>query len=853
MAVLPLEASVTVGRTVGAQQRSGFIESQERLTEEVAVGITWLFGVRMMQTLFDRKIRPHLFPKHDHLRSDTAWDVFGRLAKKSVDLLPSETETLNAAERKTLRRIQAARLGFSTVIATLLAALIIPMLNKKKTDWLMHSLNIQQRQDSPAPPSSPPPKPVQQPTPSLAQLIVPPAPMQQPVPPQRVQSLMPVRFGKSLASLVQPLGHLVDQTTYGALLVIDLALSSGRAYVYGKRSPIESIEIGFRDAASVYFYLFSTPHAIRLMAAVLDRIFKSSSLITPQVGELLRREFLTRAATLASGVEDRIYQIASSVSGQDALLQHAVSDRDMVGVLDAAERIPSLKTALNDIKIDARTVRRVLHGYQDEMLISAEARLKQLMQQADRSALQSRLQQTLSAYGISDDMLRPVIEALNGEMADQVQVADVQRVLKDIRKKQGDFAALSSEARENLSTALKLAFRQEVGERLGLGTDDVSRYLQHLGIELSSLSEPERNALIQRVQTAARRDSLDEAANRLRRQMNVARAHGTDEQKAIVKVLESLANWTEASSIRANGLHAQLSDEVDILSKQLRRLQPKLLNVPPEVIVSALEGDRLSLEFLMKSFKGISGRRSRHLMDWLVDREQLEARLSRFYANLYPEVKLPPSVASRLESVSGPTALHRAEQKLLTLASLLPEGQTITPLLSGQEGRLFSLATSEGMENLAHKASGIVRNGLVSDAQVLTDALLIKNQIPLATHVFSRPKNAIRLRKQMTTWMTKLQRYVATESAQSSQSLGDFVTRTNQFTKLGRNLHYPIWLAATGFSLWGLGVLVPKAQMLLTYILTGRNEHPGLKIKKAPVSLPQTARGLGEQRGRVGL
>src|SRR5690606_10570175 len=90
-AIAPLEGSVIVGRSIAETIRSGFLGLQERLVEESAAAIIWLWGVRLMQRLFDR-LKPIFFPKGRHLSGEIAWNRPGRRAK-DIDLTPEELFT----------------------------------------------------------------------------------------------------------------------------------------------------------------------------------------------------------------------------------------------------------------------------------------------------------------------------------------------------------------------------------------------------------------------------------------------------------------------------------------------------------------------------------------------------------------------------------------------------------------------------------------------------------------------------------------------------------------------------------------------------------------------------------------
>ena len=71
-AVLPIEGAVIAGRSAEASKRSGFLELQERLPEEVAVAIVWLFGVNFLRKKFNT-FKDKLFPNHKHLNLDIAY------------------------------------------------------------------------------------------------------------------------------------------------------------------------------------------------------------------------------------------------------------------------------------------------------------------------------------------------------------------------------------------------------------------------------------------------------------------------------------------------------------------------------------------------------------------------------------------------------------------------------------------------------------------------------------------------------------------------------------------------------------------------------------------------------------
>lgn len=134
-AILPLEASVIIGRTASETARSGFLGFQERLPEESAAAFIWLCGVRLLQLLFD-KIKAMLFPKGKHLSGEVAWNRPWQ-KRTSVDLTAQELFTKNAQEMGKLTQTKSLRWLFSVGLALAGVAYIVPKLNQWKTNWVL--------------------------------------------------------------------------------------------------------------------------------------------------------------------------------------------------------------------------------------------------------------------------------------------------------------------------------------------------------------------------------------------------------------------------------------------------------------------------------------------------------------------------------------------------------------------------------------------------------------------------------------------------------------------------------------------------------------------------------------------
>lgn len=134
-AIAPLEGSVIVGRTVAESMRSGFLGFQERLTEESAAAFIWLWGVRLMQKLFDA-VKRLISPKGQHLSGEIAWNLPIR-KRTSIDLTPQELFTRDAQEMQKLLQIKSLRWLFSVGVALGGVAYVVPKLNQLKTNWVL--------------------------------------------------------------------------------------------------------------------------------------------------------------------------------------------------------------------------------------------------------------------------------------------------------------------------------------------------------------------------------------------------------------------------------------------------------------------------------------------------------------------------------------------------------------------------------------------------------------------------------------------------------------------------------------------------------------------------------------------
>jgi hypothetical protein len=126
--------AVIPGRCAAAWQRDK-LEFQERLFDEMAVSVFWLWGAGWMDAMLTRLQKN--VPALNAIRSDVAGSVHNGDSLIKNGLTPLERFSTSHAQAVSMQKLRGSKTALSVISNFLIIALLIPRLNQMKTDWLV--------------------------------------------------------------------------------------------------------------------------------------------------------------------------------------------------------------------------------------------------------------------------------------------------------------------------------------------------------------------------------------------------------------------------------------------------------------------------------------------------------------------------------------------------------------------------------------------------------------------------------------------------------------------------------------------------------------------------------------------
>ncbi len=921
MAIVPLESAVVVGRSERAYRRDGFLELQERVTEEIAAAVVWLFGVGFLQKQFEKASQKLNPGKNEHLSTHIAWNQ--PWAKTThVDLSPQEMFARNKKEINILLGLKSARWLFSVGSALVAVGYLIPKGNQLKTSFILKHLERRKRASEGSNVQFGDPRQAHSPVgatlghgstvlSSQASRLTPAAlpffsaasnaasspttvlptgngniaqyPASNSLNPtnsfntspfqsnrsniQGVPSFQPhsanfqartvstvnpsgiaagvagynpsarltppassnvtphhgdVRFGGGLPglSMVQGLGHLVEQTPYGSILVVDAGIAGGRGYVASKRSPYETAEVLFRDIGSLYFYILCVPHLMKLMSSTIDPRFKSSSHLQPKVAGLL-------------------HEALKSVTSPAALT-------------------------------------RALNGAGESMM-APEGQLRQALRQADGNTLRQLLTQEAEVY-LGKGPLSPEIQgALFARLIQHVEPGQIQSLLTAIDEGQEAFGSLGNTERKNLMIAVKQAFRHTVGlKEIPLGNPAALKTHPAFASLFSALERehPEEiQPLLQRIERMATLDGMNQSHSMLRRSLNLMRPDGNN--KALIAQGDRLANWLDEAIHRQQPIQERLEAHLAQLGEQLHALSEASRQEVLHVLNQGVSGSLGNLQNAMRSASTGQLSKLEAALTQLSEQkgklpEMLPIQPSKLQAikvkvkSLIPYIKTEAVKVHELKErlsdlnrmlgqshasgtspvVALKSSLHEVMATLDNRASGIERdilktyrNEIETLLGKGEQpgtGRLFALAIQQDDTALGQKLQELLRGGLLNDSRLLSQALDTVGELETDSRKVPGTRNADKMRQAIqdygNTLMKRLsQPKLAELSGQALQH------ELNAFLNLNKYLHFGSRGIALATTMACIGWLVPIVQTRMTKQLTGMDNNPGIASAKKQV------------------
>lgn len=844
------EAAVIGGRSGFAWVRNGFLEFQERFLEETVVAAFWFWGVSWMEKIYDKlwKKAPGNL-KHLDLNAD-----WGFAKRKSLELSPGERYAFNNHEWKKILMGKGGKLFFSVGATLAIVALLIPWLNQKKTEWILKKYyGAESHGGDHGKPAGKPEKsgktpestlaglpravrpeinpgmhgllPNQNPawtTPSGLNALPPdenpawttggypyyaPYPMRQPFGspyayPQQGETSQ-IRFGFAGGSALQLIGHGIQNTDVGRMLVIDTGITGGRAAVAAQRSGFESAEIVFRDGVSLYFYILAVPHAMKLLNKVINPHLAASILLDPGVATHLNAQIMGNPAL------------------KEALLKGEIVPKQMEGIL-----------------------REAFYGYEDDAIRRFP---KGWLQQSMRTA------PVQGGNGLAEILKREyrVMFSENGakysdavlkQLGSQASVDDVSKVIEHISKGQGPFAGASKATRADMISGLKHAF----GYTVGISVEDLQSKPLFREM-LKKLPEHQRKALEGRMREMAAQDGRDLANKMYRRSLNVGRHHlGASHE--LIREAELLSTWLEKSASYHFSPEKLISSEAMELLETLNQKHGKLTPQQQSAFKKLIEfkpvaqGDITALDGLLKEIGG-----TRKLSG-------AAEQLQKLHSVLVDGVPASDLLKNRTDDI-----LARLEKELAgksaDSAGLLKHYRKALGDLFGGNRRIFSLALDEVDKvspELTRKIQELIKGGLVNDSKFMTEALRITHVIGEDARSFASSAKTAEMHEAMKDYLNTMLKHMDEKKAGTRWTQEGFETFTKYFQKLGKNSSYLSRWIGLGVAMLGLGIMVPKLQYALTRHLTGKDEHPGIAAVAKKVGIDPTQFEEGGQGKTAG-
>lgn len=818
--ILPMEAGKTIGNSVMGQKRSGFLEFQERLFEELTVAFVWLYGVRLMDRWLDNLIaKRQKLGKLPVAYTQTDWS-FGLLKQFMPSALQSKAKpqiTLSALERFThghanaghTLKIKAVKWALAVGVPLALCGYIIPKFNQWKTQWLVDTFYQKKSPTDNKPMSFREIRqmlgPFPMPTPVASFPMASPAygypQMPQAYPwPVPSAATMPVawnaapsRFGFSASPIgklspLGALGALVDNTTYGQILVIDTGITGGRMMVAASRSPYESLECLARDAGALVFYLKTVPWIIGGTDAILNKI---------GVQNVLEMD-----AQAMSEVNRFLVQ-SLQASGQDNLTQALTRQLAQVSQADV--------TRANRIT----------------------TKLTPLLSRAETAAMKSAVQSHLRATTQTSDWGTQVLGHRVFQKS-HISAQDLTEVLDDVMKQRGAFAQWDEAARYSVGKSLRMAFATESG------------LTQEALLKALKATTHVDSALEKQVLQATQHGANRLAATVLRESLNLGlmlQGHAMPNTQPA----EALVRLAERATLEEGPLSRLMHDHLQRVLIQYQDFMAASGGHHPLKTPAAQDLTRLAqtLQTTLKAGRPVTATQLERFAEALAQNGRSGPRWLWFTKGaglhaLAEDVKgLIPLVKSNAPLASTfPELVSKQYQQWITHARQAKAPHVVRQLEAYQT-RLMSILQGKGLfQLLASPSDADYAQAVEREMATLFQCNLSHNRVmvnrvmrtlgrqPLHAEGFFALQESQDVRAHMARYGRLLWKKLQAQSGPLTLSkLQDTMQQLRKTHLFQRYTTYGVALAA---SVWGIGIGLPKAIFWLTQRITGQNKHPGL-------------------------
>lgn len=821
--ILPLEVGRTAGHSVMGLKRSGFLEFQERLFEELTVAFVWLYGVGMMNNWLDKALgNRQKLGKAPIQYTQADWSFgfvrqfmpkrFWPKSQPDITLSPLERFTHSHSHLSQTLKTKGLKWGIAVGIPLALCGYVIPKFNQWKTRWIMDTFYRNKETNAPKATSLGEMRQILAPSKAFpsqsltypSALLQPPFPLRPAAPwaytPQAPWNqgvspwpLGPTRFGLSPSSLkglspISALGAAVDNTTYGQILVIDTGITGGRMMVASTRSPYESIECLARDMGALVFYLKTVPWIITGTGKALEKGFNIQNVIE-----------------------------------MDAQAMSVVS-RMLTAELQ--------KTGQKDL---ASTVAQRLHQVQGPQLAKLkqiEAHLVPRLNQANTLSLQAAIRKHIAATTGSEKMAQTLFEHRvfqKSEIAGQ----DLAQVLEEVIQQRGPFARWSEAQRYSAGKSLRLAFETESG-LTHQALIDAMRQVTAVDAGLARQMQQATQGGANRLAATILRESLN-------LHLNLAPHHTPEfsQAEALVRLVEHARLETGPLNTFAHDHLQWVLDEYKTFTQASGGKHPlktqaaqKLDQLAQDLQKSLSAGQPLSTRQLT-SFAQMLAQNGRKGPQWLWFMQGPSLK------HLTQEVELVVPVISQAHHSADLTPLiekqfttwiGHAQQKnhMAVVQQLKTYQDKVTQLLQG-EGRfqlLLNPASPDYKEALAREMGHLLKGDVAHNHVLLNKIMLALGRRPISAEAYFAEAEVNDLRHQVGRYAKLLSHKI--DTLPGPVTLKKVSQAIHSLRKTHLTQRYSTYAVALAFSIWGIGIGLPKAIFWLTKRMTGQNQHPGL-------------------------
>jgi len=877
LAILPLEASVLVGRSIQAYRRGGWLELQERLPEELAAAVVWLFGVAFAQKQFEKYLNRR---GNQHLSSHIAWNMPWR-KPTDVDLTPQQMFAKNQTEINSLLRIKSIRWALSVGLALLTVAYLIPKTNQLKTNLILSYLGRRKRTSEGSnvqfgdPGNQNQQNGTTRPVPTQAVSAQRTFPANRFIPLSLLYSpnswpnswftnrTLPSQNRNSTGSSTQTQPN-ANSSSISNLGANPYSSNKNPITGSGNPNPVATVRHG---KSAVRFGESPLINAIQRGGALVEQT---------DFGQILAVDFGIAGGRAAVAAKRSPYETVE-VLWRDLVslyfyilcAPHLMSG--LTAGLDKAFKTSShlqpMVAELLHREIDERLKTQKLH----EALYGAgvnvmqpEGPLREAMRAIHKNTFTDLLRMEMKAYLPGKTLPAEVTQAIHAYLPDESNTpGHIHDLLNAVEGGQGGFSSLSSADRQNLMMAIKQSARHTAGLKLPL--NDFGSELRRDGSLFKALfekmtNEREKEALLGRIKRTATLESMDQVHSMLRRTTNLARTTmGTGEDAGLIRRGEALADWVDNAVHHAQTLDELMQDELGNLGEQLHQL--KLQGTPLQRVSQALgkSGGLSSVHDYKQALLNADTRQLRTLDKTLGELWQEPTKLEKWSpmkshsskihdlqnklealnfklsgsSSQRPIEAMKESIARFTQTVTENPKIGKPEKDLLNYYQ-----REIHDIVLGQQGRFFSLSIKHDDAALSQKLREVLRGGLKSDSRVLSKALDTVGQLETDSRKMADTTHREAMSKEIARYLDTLyKRFNPANFRNLDQAELDrlYQVELKSFRQMNRVLHYASRSIAILVAMWGIGWLVPWVQNKISKLLTGQNENPGLKAAKEKV------------------